>query len=184
MTKGLLLRQERDVVLASVIGQFFNLGRSQGRFFRRNQRLGLEIENVFHVEPEQVDLVLGQRANLHLQVINRREWAAADVVAHSPPFHARPITDGEGRDDQLFVWCGHSCPRSEDGNVCARSSLFSKQLAQGLHSVEKSLRAATGDDHAGAAHADNITLAAKVVSTFYSLGFKISPQTAVGQPSK
>src|SRR4029077_3174554 len=66
MPKGLLLGQKGDVVLAGVFDQFFYLGGSKRRVFRRNQRLGLEVEDVLHVESEQVDLVLRQCADLHL----------------------------------------------------------------------------------------------------------------------
>ena len=53
---------------------------------------------MLHVEPEQIDLVLGESADLRLQIIKRRDGAAADVIAHASPFHARPVADGERRD--------------------------------------------------------------------------------------
>ena len=97
--EGLLLRQDCDVVLRRILNQFFNLSRSEcrpvGRVFRRNERLILEVENMLHVEAEQIDLVLRQSANLHLQIIELRNRPAADIVAHAAPFHAGPIVDDE-----------------------------------------------------------------------------------------
>src|SRR3984893_2042359 len=170
MPKRLLLGQEGYVVLAGVFDKFSYLG---GRercflgcdFFRRNQRLGLEVENVFHVESDQVDLVLGQGADLHLQIIKRRDGAAADVIAHTPPFHTGPIADDQSRDGERL-----SC-----------AAFRAQQLAKGLHAVEQALRGATSNEHSGVGHADYVALVVEVVADFYSLRFEIGAQAAISQ---
>src|ERR1700720_4676990 len=105
--EGLLLGQKSDVVFAGILDKLLNFRGSEGGLFRGYKRLSLEVENVFHVEPEQVDLVFSQRANLGLQVVDSRNGTAADVVGYSAPLHAGPVADDQrGNGERLCCRAG------------------------------------------------------------------------------
>ena len=128
---------------------------------------------MLHIEAEQVDLVLGQRADLHLQIIKRRDGAAANVIAHAPPFHAGPVADDQSRNSERL----------------SSRAFGAQQLAERLHAIEQPLRGAPCDQHSGVGHSDHVALfikimTSKIIADFHSLRFEIGPQAAVSQAAE
>ena len=58
------------------------------------------------------------------------------------------------------MWRGRPRPRGKSTTAYARTLLVSKQLPQGLHSIEESLRRTSGDNYAGVSRVDHIALLA------------------------
>src|ERR1700751_3820439 len=95
MSEGLLLRQDRDVILRGVFDDLADLVGSERSFLRSHKRLALEVEDVLHVKREEVNFVGGEEADLFLGVFEGRYGAAADVVVNAAPLHAWPVADGD-----------------------------------------------------------------------------------------
>ena len=130
--EGLLFGHDGDVVTPSVGDQFLHLLRRDRRLVGRDQRLAGVVEDVFHVQREQVHLVLGQGPHLFFHVLEGGNRAAADVIMRAAPAHCRPVADRHRRYAQLL--------RVPGGGQ--------QQLAQRLRAVEHTRTSARHDQNA------------------------------------
>src|ERR1700735_4469518 len=93
MAEGLLLGKNGHVEMLGIVHQGIDFMRSERRFLRRHKRLAGEVEDLLHVETEQIHLVSRQSPDLILHEIFGGNGTAADVILHASPLHAWPISN-------------------------------------------------------------------------------------------
>src|SRR5688572_21520023 len=128
MAEGLLFGNYFDVVLARVSDQFADFSGGQRSALRSNEWMRLARERVLHIKRVHVQFEVGEGAQLALDVIDGGDRAATDVVRDSAPTHRWPV-------DNLHRW-------NESVGALAADKLF-----QRLHSIERSGRRLSGNDH-------------------------------------
>ena len=137
------------MIVARVRHQLFDFGRRKRSAFGTNQRMRFARECMLHIEGVHVHFEISFRANLPLDVLNRWDRAAANVVRDAAPTHRGPIDD------------------LHRGNERARA-FAADELLQRLHSIERSRRGVAGDNYMIGIDHDHIAFFVQRARRFYS----------------
>ncbi len=93
MSEGLLLRNDRDVVLGGVGDEVAHVVTAHCAAGRGDHRLRGEGQRVLEVQRERVDLEGGEEAHLALLILERGQRAAREIVLHAAPAHRGPVAN-------------------------------------------------------------------------------------------
>src|ERR1051325_2364496 len=107
MPERLLLGNQFDVILARVRDELPDFRWRERAAFGANEGMRHARERVLHIKGVHVQLEVSFGANLLLDVIHCRNWAAADVVRTTAPAHSWPVHDFYSWNEHVGAFASH-----------------------------------------------------------------------------